>query len=349
MLRTSIHVALLVIAASTAAFPQTPKYKALPLGTLKGDETRVHAVNSLGSAVGGSGDVYGASRHAFLVRRGSSIIDLGVLPGGDLSEAFAINDAGQVVGNSNTSSSMRGFLWSSPTGMRALDPLPGANSSSAYTINNNGQIAGASDGRAVVWSNGEIRELPSLARSTWSEAHGVNASGEIVGFSKIADGPRAVLWSAGKIQNLGTLPGDMASRANFINDQGVVVGISEGSSGVRAFRWTSSQGMQPLGTLQGGDYSEAYGINNAGMIVGQSGSSLGTHAFLWTASTGMIDLNDIVSGPAKLVLTGAFAINDKGYIVAFGTMSSTTDKHKESKADLHIHQAGVKAYLLVPQ
>jgi probable HAF family extracellular repeat protein len=348
--RTLLHAStLLLLMFAIDAFAQAPSYVAVDLGALRGGSARIHSINAAGQAVGGSGHVYGADVHAFIAGRSTKIRDLGVLPGGDYSEAFSINNAGQVVGTSNTSDNAHAFLWTSAAGLHDLGTLPGATSSQAYGINGNGVIVGASGTQAVRWSNGSIQALPSIAGSDWSEAHAINTSGQIVGFSNnSSDGQRAVLWSNGAIQTLGALPGDTASRANFINDTGMVVGASEGSGGVRAFVWTANAGIQSLGPLGGGNYSEAFGLNNAGQIVGQAGSSLGTHAFLWTASSGMVDLNDVVTGPANLVLTGAFAINDQGFIVAFGQIEPGNNPHQEMQGDVHVHHAGTRAFLLVP-
>ena len=43
---------------------------------------------------------------------------LGTLPGGNYSEAMAINDLGQVVGYSNSSRGYQGFLWDSANGIQ---------------------------------------------------------------------------------------------------------------------------------------------------------------------------------------------------------------------------------------
>ena len=150
------------------------------------------------------------------------------------------------------------------------------------------------------------------------------------------------------MQDLGLLSGDTSSRADHINDNGTVVGASEGSGGVRAFVWTSTAGMQPLAS--DGAYSEAFDINNEGQVVGEVASSLGTRAFLWTSQAGLVDLNTKVSNlPGDVVLIGAFSINEKGQIVAFGLKNPNVSQHQEVTADSHVHAGPTRVFLLTPQ
>ena len=322
-------------------------YTVTDLGTLRAGSARIHGVNESGQAVGASGHPHGADTHAFFWQKRGGIRDLGTLAGGDYSSAFAINDSGIVVGTSNTSTSMHAFSWTTTQGLTDLGTLPGANASSALAINNPGQIAGSSGGHAALWSGGSIQDLGTLGGAT-SEAHGINNLGVVVGVSDTSSGPHAFLWQNGAMQDLGLLSGDTSSRADHINDSGTVVGASEGSGGVRAFVWTSAAGMQPLGS--DGVYSEAFDINNAGQVVGEFASSLGTRAFLWTSQAGLIDLNTKVTNlPGDEVLIGAFSINEKGQIVAFGLKNPNVSQHQEVTADSHVHAGPTRVFLLTPQ
>src|SRR5579864_567172 len=160
-------ISFLVSFLATKAVAQS--YTAIDLGTLHAGSARIHGVNESGQAVGASGHPHGAETHAFFWQKQGGMRDLGTLPGGDYSSAFAINDSGIVVGTSNTSTSTHAFSWTLTHGLSDLGTLPGANASSALAINNQGQMVGRSGEHAALWFGGNIQDLGTLGGPT-SEA-----------------------------------------------------------------------------------------------------------------------------------------------------------------------------------
>jgi probable HAF family extracellular repeat protein len=288
--------------------------------------------NNLGDLVGRADNSVGGETRAMAWSHGNlAPKHLGVLPGGDYSAAFAINDAGQIAGASNTGDSIIPFIWKPVGGFQRLPLLSGDSSGQGLGINRYGHVAGYSSGRngarAFLWiAQGGVRHLRPLPGGSYSKARAVNDSDEVAGTSGSPAGDRAVLWTkSGNVWDLGTLPGDVSSEAMAINSGGDVVGCSKGPAGLRAFLWTKGGGMEELGTLPGGSSSRALAINDSGIVVGSSARSSEDHAFVWKKQTGIIDLNDAGSAAALgVVLVEAHAINGKDEILAMGKMAHET-------------------------
>jgi probable HAF family extracellular repeat protein len=225
------------------------------------------------------------------------IVDLGTL-GGTSSWSVAINNSGQVVGDSYLDGDIRrhAFSWTPALGMIDLGTL-GGSWSRAVGVNAKGHVVGDSalpgdaTSHAFVWTAVHgIVDLGTLGGN--SSAAAIDERGRVVGFS----GEHAFLWTRTRgMLDLGTLGGSW-SRAVAINRHGQVVGESAlpGSTESHAFSWTPGGGMIDLGTL-GGPWSRAIAVNSAGQVVGESAVAGGTavHAFSWTADGGMTDLGTL--------------------------------------------------------
>jgi probable HAF family extracellular repeat protein len=253
-----------------------------------------------------------------------TITSLGTF-GGLQSSAYGINNAGQVVGSSDTAGGdYRAFLYSGGQ-MQDLGTLSG-DSSSAFGINSSGTVAGytyitAPGGpanTAFLCSGGQMQALGAAGKA--STGYSINDSGQVVGESNSSSGQtHAVLYSNGQTQDLGTLTGDVFSSARGINNLGQVAGFSESAGGIdRAFLYSGGT-MQSLGTLTGDLNSYAYSINNAGQVVGVSrNASLASHAFLYSGGQ-MLNLGSF-GGPNS----GASAINNLGQVVGYSDIAGGT-------------------------
>jgi probable HAF family extracellular repeat protein len=144
------------------------------------------AINNRGEAAGFTFTC--ADSHPVLWQRGAAT-NLGSL-GGNMGDAGAINDRGQVVGVSNlpADATSHAFLWQNGV-IRDLGVLPGLFSSGAAGINIKSQIVGqscnASGCNGFFWQNDLMMDLNNLIPAgsplVLFEPTSINARGEIVG------------------------------------------------------------------------------------------------------------------------------------------------------------------------
>lgn len=206
-----------------------------------------------------------------------------------------INDEGQAVGYSVAvgDNNAHATLWNGTT-PTALNPL-GSGYATATAINNGGQAVGASTtdstnsiSHAVIWNATTTAiDLGTLGGNyVNSYASGINASGAVVGFSKIADagGEAATIWNGAAPTALAAVAGYAYSFANAINDAGQVVGSSYGNpaSGPAqvATLWDGVTVINLNTVLSASTISSGWivnvatGINHEGQIVGSTYNTL---------------------------------------------------------------------------
>ncbi len=185
-----------------------------PLVTEKG--AAANALNDLGLIVGSGETESRNARHAVRWSHKDKGImedhptDLGVLPGGNYSEATAINRHGQIVGYSETASGTgtaeRAFLYdeNATPKLQGLGFFQFGVTSWAYGINDSGQIVGSFSGgggtgfHAFLITDGVMKDLNGLVppHSGWLliSANAINASGQIAGYGANPEGePHAFL------------------------------------------------------------------------------------------------------------------------------------------------------------
>jgi probable HAF family extracellular repeat protein len=283
----------------------------IELGTLGGNQVAAFGINNGEQIVGASTtailDPYcffgTVQQRAFLWEHGL-MQDLGTLggncalPGG----INPINERGQIIGSSTTSSSpnpLTGlpttdpFLWEQGKGMRDLGTLGGA-FGSAQAINTGGQVVGQSsiaadpagcngfpdngdlNCHAFLWDQGTLIDLTTSTTGGAPEwVAGINDTGEIVGWGVFSNSPlEAFIWRKGVATDLGHL-NDCISFAHTINSQSQVVGLAVSCDGSDA------------------------------------------RAFLWEKGS-IADLNTLIPSGSSLQLAAAMDINDRGEIDGIG-------------------------------
>jgi probable HAF family extracellular repeat protein len=214
------------------------------LGTLGGPDSFAFLINERGQVAGmsfpnstaSSNCPFPSITHPFLWDEGK-MMDLGNL-GGTCGLAMALNNRGQVVGQSN--------------------------------------LAGDQTAHPFLWDKGALSDLGTLG-GTFGMALWINDAGEIVGGATNQNDQAilAFLWRHGVMTDLGTVDGDACSTAANINSKDQVVGTSAKNcmftTDQHAFLWDSGQMIDlntflpPGSNLQ---LSNGYNINDRGEIVG---------------------------------------------------------------------------------
>jgi probable HAF family extracellular repeat protein len=207
---------------------------------------RAYGTNSNRQVVGESEWQAGSWKTHAVLWTDSHPVDLGALPGDEMSSAMDINDDGLVVGYSR--------------------PRPGTPE------------------RAVQWGPDGIVQLPSLLGHSRSVATKINRQGTVIGFAvtDLTATSRPVVWVHGLPHELGTLPGTVAGEARDINAAGKVVGDSTDFEGRTTPTYWPAVGRAPvdLNSLVGGGgcfadgavwpLTHATGINDKGMVAAYS-------------------------------------------------------------------------------
>jgi probable HAF family extracellular repeat protein len=154
---------------------------------------------------------------------------------------------------------------------------------------------------------------------TWSEAYGINRSGQIVGQSTTAGGAlHGFVWKDGAMTDVGSLDATYQfTTAAAINRAGKVVGYSQSASGTEhAIAWKLGV-LTDLGPYPGWTSSFAVDVNRSGHI-------LGSHGFLWKAGTWR----------SLQPLVFSTALNDSGWVVGGDHVYYGTDGSSYSRGML---------------
>jgi probable HAF family extracellular repeat protein len=267
------------------------------LGSLGYIGSRASGINERGEVVGLT--TIGATGlvHAFLwlpkpaYGLPAGMNDLGSPPGFGFSEAWDINNKGEIAGQGRaTFGPNRAAIWlpvpsyGYGQGWTILSSLAGGGSDDcAYAINDNGRVVGysydAGGSQAVRWEDGLPLRL-GASGGYYSAAYDINNKDEIVGwYSDSNYRAHSFLWlpkgaygyQAG-LTDIGTVPGGVETYALGINDRGQIVGeVVYGNSSLRPFLWQNGD-IRDINNLLAQDtgwlLGYAYGINESGQLAG---------------------------------------------------------------------------------
>jgi probable HAF family extracellular repeat protein len=262
-------------------------------------------------------------------------------------EPTAINNQANVTGIASVDAQTTAFLYYSEDGEAEMESMGGLNSR-GFGINSSGVVVGdafipgqlGSVSHAALFKEKEALDLGALKGHAYSQANGINAMNQVVGFSgpkRAIDESRAFIWTdkTGMI-DIGTLGGAYA-RANAVNDIGFVTGTSQivelGRAGAPAathafvyqpLSWTEqyTDKMRDLGTL-GGNSSYGMSINARNHVVGYSTlykSEDRVHAFFHNGAK-MADLGSL-GGNGAGDYSVALGVNNADQVVGFSYIPS---------------------------
>jgi probable HAF family extracellular repeat protein len=229
-----------------------------------------------------------ASRQVNVVAHGYRVTDLGTL-GGEQTVPYAINDAEDVVGQSQTLEGRAiAFLWRDGR-MHDLGSL-GAGST-ARGIDNAGQVVGGSwatthltTRRAARWTDGEMEVIAEELFPDGGMAQAVSKGGRIaIDCSTLCFLRSPIIWHEGEIVTLRSLPSYATPNGAVrgVNDHGAAVGtLRDHTDLFAAVIWRDGT---PTALMVSRTAAWANAVNDRGQVVGyvelHAGGALGV---LWS-------------------------------------------------------------------
>ncbi len=303
--------------AGNVSFQLTPL--ATPEGSFASAVTR--DINNLGQVAGYIGDGIYTPKQAAVWDSAGRLTLLQQPAGAVGSEARAINDFGQLVGQvafAGDWQNTRAATWMG-TGVMLL-PDTGRMGAHADDINNSGLIVGSviapnSYQHAAAWRYGQLVDLGSttVRSDAFSAANAVNQQGEITG---------SVDWRGAPVSRTPLIWADYAT-GDFrvygqwsglgLNDYGQVLSIETSGD-------AQNHVISPILVSPGGQVTRLApdgvtgwftSLNNAGQAAGQAGGL----AMLWSPNGGLVAVASRTQAGAPMV-TGVDSINELGQMTA---------------------------------
>jgi uncharacterized membrane protein len=200
------------------------------------------------------------------------------VPGADQTQAYGINDSGQIVGLFYDATGFHGFLKDGDAFV-VID-VPGG-FTEAFGINRKGRIVG-SNGSAGFLKKGDHVTFITVPGSFFTTAWGINDKDQIVGTFADGTGTHGFL-RAGTFASIDS-PGALFTEATGINKAGLIVGNAYDADGFHGFLLT--EGDFTRVEVPDSTVTEAHGINSFGQVAGTFlDTSYVAHGFVSDGST----------------------------------------------------------------
>jgi uncharacterized membrane protein len=181
---------------------------------------------------------------------------LSPLPGGTVSRAMAVNNAGFIVGTSDSAAHpglSHAVRWDRSGKVKDLGVLPGGTYSEPIAINSAGTVIGIADSpettnpQPIMWTaQGKLIRLRPLRPGAFGQPNAINDRGKIVGWSNLRDTDtfqgRPVVWtSTGRAVELPVPPAsdedDVSGVALAVNQRGTIMGRPLNGADTRIVLW----------------------------------------------------------------------------------------------------------------
>lgn len=283
--------------------------------------TMAYGINNTGTVAGMYEDLAVGFRVFTLTNGVYATVD----PPGSVngSSLVSLNNAGQIVGFSNTATPPNyGSLYLATNGVFSAFPPPGTTlppGASVSFYNDVGAIGGQTSTGGFITQGGTVTKItPPDGGNVFVNT--INNANQAVGGYFPAKPPSPTANQEGFFFSNGVFtpiyfPGSAVTYANGISDNGVVVGTynlaqvfpTTGIPYVPVFGFTYLNGVYTSYSVPGAISTELNAINNSGQVAGYEGDALGSrHGFIAFASTS-------VPEPATLLLFGTGLIGLMGF------------------------------------
>jgi probable HAF family extracellular repeat protein len=208
--------------------------------------------------------------------------------GGTSSEAWRINNSGQVVGDA---------------------------------------AAGDGNNHAFLYTDG-VGMVNLVPQAATSYGRGISHDGKATGSMTVGNNWRAFRFIPGVgSSDIGVPVGFAHSYGYAINDLGQVAGTVSTGFNVNStlFRWTPGAGFVVFGSAA--PQTAAWAMNASGTVVGRSPVGGVYRPVIFADGLGMVDLNTLINPASGWNLLHATDINDAGQIVGYGHFGPMGETH----------------------